>query len=302
MMMRSFELILQNPSVETRPPCSDVEIDVLERQFSVLIPEVLKDFWKSSNGAVLKDHNGSLLGVGEVAELLSGSFKEWWRDAGFLPLLFDQEASYVCMAVRAPMSPRVVELRYYETPHLLYRDWGALFESCVELLATSDCAHGYFYDKDCDFEPDADRSTEDLEAAAVLMQSDEDWKKYLAIQLLDVHSTNAWFELLNGSIFARHEARARLKRMSFKEAKQILKRDDIEFNEFKLAVRQALENSGIGLEYWHDHIGIHGKLIDLNNFYCRRHIDNAIPRLVNWFRDVKSGKEPTERAGPYMTD
>jgi hypothetical protein len=300
--MRSFDLILQNPTVETRPPCRDVEIDALEGQLSVMIPKVLRDFWKLSNGAVMKDHWATILGVGEVTDLLNGEFADWWREAGFLPVLFDQEASYVCLALRAPLSARVVELQYFETVHLLYRDWASFFEGCVGLLETSNCAHGFFREENGDFGPDADRSADDLEAAALLMQSDEHWKSHLAIQLLDVNSTDAWRKLLNGEIFSRYEARGRLRCMSSTHAKQMLKQDTKEFDEFAMAVRQALENASIGFDYAIGHIWINGQGVDLNLFFGRRHIDNAIPRLLDWFWDVKNYKSPTERIGHYMAD
>ncbi len=299
----AFDPILKNPSVKTRTPCGSGEIDNLAGQFSATIPERLVEFWQTSNGAVLTGHNASILGTSEVTELLSvAGFGEWLLQAGFLPLLYDQESNYLCIALRAPLSPRVIYVLHDDSPKLLYRDADAFFAGCADLLASNSSAGLYFHDSNGDYGPDTARTADDLATANSLMQSKDDWFIPVAIQLLDSTCADEWNELLNGDRFARQDALTRLKSMSSMAAKRILDRDAKEFDAFANDVCNALTVAAMPFERRDTVVKIDRSGMDLNAFFGRRHIDNAIPRLVNWFKDVRDGNTPLDRPGHYMAD
>lgn len=299
----TFDEILKDPTVKTQSPCESSEFDKLSRLFPVAIPKRLIEFWLLSNGAVLTGHGASILGTGEVAELLGlDGFGEWLLHAGFLPLVYDQESNYLCVAVRAPLSPRVVYILHDDSPKILYRDADALFRGCVDLLASEDFAGLYFHEANGDYGPDAARTPDDLATAKALTRSNDDWAIPIAIQLLDPTCTAEWHELLNGDRFARQDALARLKSMSSTAAKNILDRDAEDSDAFANDVCHALTLASMSFERRDTAVRIDGKWLDLNAFFGRRHIDNAIPRLVQWFKDVQEGNSPTDNPGHYMAD
>lgn len=302
-MAMIFDEILKNPTVKTQSRCESDELDELLRLLNVPIPETLIEFWRLSNGALLTAHDASILGISEVSALLRlDGFGEWLLHAGFLPLVYDQESNYLCVAVNTPLSPRVIYVLHDDSPKILYRDVDALFKGCVDLLATEDSAKLYFCESIGDYGPDAPRTPDDLATARNLMQANGDWSIPIAIQLLDSTCIDEWHELLNGDRFARQDALTRLKSLSSMAAKKILDRDAKDRAAFADDVCHALKLAAMSFERGDTAVRVNRKWMDLNAFFSRRHIENAMPRLVKWFKDVQDGNTPTNHPGHYMVD
>lgn len=298
-----FDQIVGNATVETQSPCEPTDLVKLQEQLSATIPSALVDFWQKSNGATFKHHDACILGTGEVFELLNlDGFGEWLLDAGFLPIVDDRESNYLCIALKAPLSPRIVYVLHDGSPKLLYQDIDALFEGCIELLASKDFAARYFHNADGDYKPDANRISNDIEAAKALMQSEDDWAISIAIQLLDSTCTVEWHELLNGDRFARQDALNRLRSLSSDAAKRILDRDAEDFEAFANSVCDALKLAAVPFERRQTAVRINRQWMDLNAFFGLRDIDNAMQKLVNWFMDVQNGATPADRPDNYFVD
>jgi hypothetical protein len=45
-----------------------------------------------------------------------------------------------------------------------------------------------------------------------------------------------------------------------------------------------------------------GKWMNLEGFFHRRNIPNAVPRMVAWFEDLIAKRNPHDRPGHFMSD
>lgn len=302
-MREALDRILKNPTVQTRPPCDLADLARLTAQISAPVPDGLAKFWRSSNGAIFSAHDAKILATHEVSELLHiDGFGTWLLDSGFLPFLYDEESNYIALAFKTPLEPRLIYVLHDDSPKVLYRNTESFFEGCNNLLLSADFAGLYFHMSDGDFGPDAVRTNNDLAAGKQLMQSAEDWHIAMAVQLLDATCTEEWNSLLNGDRFARQDALRRLRTMTSINAKNILASDAKAFDAFVAEVCGVLDGLGMRFEQKQGAVRINRHWMDLNAFFGRRHIKDAMPRLVDWFKDEEVGNMPTDRPGNYMAD
>jgi hypothetical protein len=47
---------------------------------------------------------------------------------------------------------------------------------------------------------------------------------------------------------------------------------------------------------------IGGKWMNLEAFFHRRNVPNAMPRMISWFEDLLAGRNPHNRPGHFMAD
>jgi hypothetical protein len=47
---------------------------------------------------------------------------------------------------------------------------------------------------------------------------------------------------------------------------------------------------------------IEGRGINIDVFFYRRRIENALPRLIDWVKDLRAGRDPHERPGHFFLD
>jgi hypothetical protein len=304
-MSDSIERLVRHPNVDTQPPCSNTDIDEVSARLHTALPAAIQRFWQSANGAKLAAHEAELLSSSQVMELLDVDvFGELLLQAGFLPLLYDQESNYVCAACRAPLAPRIVYVLHDDSPRVLYRNADSFFDGCLNLLASDTFSALYFHETRGDYGPTAPRNRDDHNAAQQLIESGGDWDIQIAIQLLDESCVDEWRALLNGDRIARQDALFRLKAIDSDGSRALLRRDSDDFGAFVTQVCDAASVAGISFNRNPENtcIRVNRKWVDLNAFYGRRHIDNALRRLIDWLLDIRDGHQPTDRPGHYFAD
>ena len=295
--------LLRHPAVEAQAPCSSDDVERLHSRLSAPIPSIALDFWRASNGATLSTHDADLLSIPEVLDLLAvDGFGDTLLVMGFLPLLYDRESNYVAASITPPLAPCIIYVQHDNSPTVLYRDTARFFVGCISMLESDDFAGLYLHTTHGDYEPAAPRSSVDHAAAKHLIASGDDWDISIAVQLLDESCQEEWNMLLNSDSYSRRDAIHRLESIQSDAALGLLRRDAEEFGKFVDRVCDAATDAGISVTQQEQAVRIHGRWIDLNAFFGRRHIDNAIPRLVSWLRYIEDGNTPTDRPGHFMTD
>jgi len=69
------------------------------------------------------------------------------------------------------------------------------------------------------------------------------------------------------------------------------------------AVAEGTQNAGLEVGQRSGTVlQVGGKWMELETFFYRRHIRDAMPRIINWFRDLIDERNPHDRPGHFMTD
>jgi len=300
-----IDKLLARDDTGTTDAAARSEIDAVSRYFDAAVPELLVKLWRASDGVTLERLDAHLLGPSEVRYLVAdGAWNEDLVERGFLPVLDDHQSNYLVVIVRDPLAVRVAHVPHDDGSRLLYRD----FESCVaDLLRAMDSeasADLYLHDAQGDYAPDAPRPEEDQNAARELMRTAgerEEWN--YAAQLLDASNLPEWAKLLETDHFVRRDVRARMRKMSSPAIRQLLRKDKAAFEAFATLAADAARRTGLKVGGRQgDALQVGGKWMNLEGFFHRRNIPNALPRMIAWFEDLIAGRNPHHRTGHYMAD
>ncbi len=297
--------LLAREDVTPTDPASRNDINAVGKEIDAPIPESLTKLWRVSDGVTLDSLDARIPGPAEVLQILTED--EWdnrWAQSGLLPVLDDNQSNYLGVFVRGARAFRVAHLPHDDGSRLLYRD----FESCaavlIEAAERGDTADVFFFETKGDYPPDAPRPEEDQEAAKTLLaephQLDE-WNH--AAQLLDASNLDEWARLLETDHFVRRDVRDRMKKMSSPAIRELLRKDEKAFEEFAELADAVARKAGLKVgRREQDTLQVGGKWMNLDAFFYRRHIPNALPRMVAWFEDAVAGRDPHDRSGHFMSD
>jgi len=296
--------LLQHPDVVHGDPASRSTIDALAMKYGATFPEPLLKIW-SAGDLTLETLDAHILGADEVLRLVE---KEHWPRAlkarGFVPLLNDHQANYLAVLVREPLAFRVAHVPHDDGSRLVYRELESCARALLEALAAGESADMFFHDTDGDYTADAPRTPTDQQAARSLLATDgehEEWN--YATQLLDESNLEGWSRLLETDHFVRRDVVARMRKLHSPVIRELLARDQRAFDEFARRVADAARNDGLKVgEQRNGVLRVNGSWMNLDGFFYRRSIPDAMPRMMAWFHDLVAKRDPRERPDNFMKD
>jgi len=296
--------LLQHPDVVHGDPASRSTIDALAMKYGATFPEPLLKIW-SAGDLTLETLDAHILGADEVLRLVE---KEHWPRAltarGFAPLLNDHQANYLAVLVREPLAFRVAHVPHDDGSRLVYRELEGCARALLEALAAGESADMFFHDTDGDYAADAPRTPTDQQAARSLLATDgehEEWN--YATQLLDESNLEGWARLLETDHFVRRDVVARMRKLHSPVIRELLARDQRAFDEFARRVADAARNDGLKVgEQRNGVLRVNGSWMNLDGFFYRRSIPDAMPRMLAWFHDLVAKRDPRERPDNFMKD
>jgi len=296
--------LLQHPDVVHGDPASRSTIDALAMKYGATFPEPLLKIW-SAGDLTLETLDAHILGADEVLRLVE---KEHWPRAltarGFVPLLIDHQANYLAVLVREPLAFRVAHVPHDDGSRLVYRELEGCARALLEALAAGESADMFFHDTDGDYAADAPRTPPDQQAARSLLATDgehEEWN--YATQLLDESNLEGWARLLETDHFVRRDVVARMRKLHSPVIRELLARDQRAFDEFARRVADAARNDGLKVgEQRNGVLRVNGSWMNLDGFFYRRSIPDAMPRMMAWFHDLVAKRDPRERPDNFMKD
>lgn len=296
--------LLQHPDVVHGDPPSQSTIEALSVKYGAAFPEPLLKVW-SAGDLTLETLDAHILGANEVLRLVE---KESWPRAlmarGFVPLLNDHQSNYLAVLVHEPLAFRVVHVPHDDGTRLIYRDVESCARAVLEALAAGESADMFFHDTDGDYPANAPRPQSDQDAARVLLATDgEDEEWNYATQLLDESNLEGWARLLETDHFVRRDVVARMRKLPSAAIRDLLARDRRNFSEFARQVSEAARGSGLKVGEQRDGVlRVNGSWMNLDAFYHRRAIPDAMPRMMAWFQDLVAKRDPRERPNNFMKD
>jgi len=296
--------LLQHPDVVHGDPASRSTIDALAMKYGATFPEPLLKIW-SAGDLTLETLDAHILGADEVLRLVE---KEHWPRAltarGFVPLLNDHQANYLAVLVREPLAFRVAHVPHDDGSRLVYRELEGCARALLEALAAGESADMFFHDTDGDYAADAPRTPPDQQAARSSLATDgehEEWN--YATQLLDESNLEGWARLLETDHFVRRDVVARMRKLHSPVIRELLARDQRAFDEFARRVADAARNDGLKVgEQRNGVLRVNGSWMNLDGFFYRRSIPDAMPRMLAWFHDLVAKRDPRERPDNFMKD
>jgi len=296
--------LLQHPDVVHGDPASRSTIDALAVKYGATFPEPLLKIW-SAGDLTLETLDAHILGADEVLRLVE---KEHWPRAltarGFVPLLNDHQANYLAVLVREPLAFRVAHVPHDDGSRLVYRELESCARALLEALSDGESADMFFHDTDGDYTADAPRTPADQQAARLLLATDgehEEWN--YATQLLDEGNLEGWARLLETDHFVRRDVVARMRKLHSPVIRELLARDQRAFDEFARRVADAARNDGLKVgEQRNGVLRVNGSWMNLDGFFYRRSIPEAMPRMMAWFQDLVAKRDPRERPDNFMKD
>jgi hypothetical protein len=299
-MADAFDRLLARADIGIRAPASWSEIDALAEHYGAALPAFLVQLWLKSDGIDLPTLHADIPGPTEIRQI-EGPGAEWLVERGFVPIFDDHESNYLAVLVRSPLAFRVSYLPHDDGSRLIYRDLDGFAQAVFDAL---DRGKAGFYKLDGDYPPDSPRPTSDQVAAQKLLATsgdNEEWN--YAIQLLDASNLAEWENVLETNHFVRRDALARMRQMKHPAIRDLLRRDQSTFEEFAAAVANAARNAGLRIgKCSGDALQIDGHWIGLETFFYRRNIANALPRLIDWVKDLCASRNPHDRPGHFFVD
>jgi hypothetical protein len=279
-------------------------IDALATRFGASFPDSLLKIWRAGNLA-LEALDAHIPGPSEILQLIEdGAWAGQLLTRGFVPVLDDHQSNYLAAIVQPPLAYRVAHLPHDDGSRLLYRDLNAFAKALLDVLDAGESADLFFHETEGDYPPDAPRPESDQDAARTLMATDgtqEEWN--YAAQLLDASNLPEWARLLETDHFVRRDVVARLRQMQSPAIQELLKRDQLSFDAFAHQAAEAARKAGLKVgEQRKDVLQVGGKWMNLEAFFHRREIPNAMPRMIAWFEDLIAGRNPHDRPGHFMSD
>jgi hypothetical protein len=303
-MSNVVEELLAHEAVTTGDPAPRADIDAVSRQLDAPLPDLLIQLWRRSDGIVLEPVDCHVPGPSEVLQALE---ENAWFDLsqrGLLPILDDHQSNVLAVFVRGPRAFRVAHLPHDDGSRLIYRDVESSFRALIDCANHGDSADSYFYEAQGDYPPDQPRPEDDQEAAKELIAGPhelDEWNH--AVQLLDAGNIAEWRRLLETDHFVRRDARERMGKMSSASIKALLAEDQKAFESFVSQAAEAARQAGLKVgRQERDVLQVGGKWMSMEGFFHRRHIPNAVPRMIAWFEDLIAGRDPHLRTGHFMAD
>lgn len=298
--------LLAHPAAGRRAagaPAADIA--ALATRLGMPLPDGLRAFWQASDGLPLPTLNMHLLAPADVLLLLADdAWPEEPPMGDWLPLLEDLEGAWLALAVRGPLVPRVLHVPHDDEPQVLFADLDSLWR---HLRAGLDAGEFELRGHHGDYAPEAPRSAADGAAARALLAGDSasgEWN--LAAQLLETDdgARTLWARLLETDHFVRRDVRARLASAPLPPALRALLADDTEaFRAFAAELAQAARAAGLRVqEVRDDALQIDGRWFLVEGFFYRRHIPDALPRLLAWIEDCLQQRDPRGRPRHFMSD
>lgn len=298
--------LLSLDGVRAAAPASEETLVEISRALGASLPDVIVRLWRTTDGLALEPLDAHILGAREALGLITETD---WRNAltprGFLPIVDDHQANYCAVVVKEPLACRVAHVPHDDATRLLYRDFDACVGAIIDGMNGDESLDGLLYRTDGDFDPDTPRSIEDQRAARALIATDgghEEWN--YAAQLLDATNVAEFAVLLETGHFVRREVRARMQQMSSPAIKALLKQDETEFSDFVYLFTAAAKAAGLKVGALQERkvLQVNGRWIDLEGYFHRRKIPDAIQRMIAWLQDQSAGRDPRKRIGHFMAD
>jgi hypothetical protein len=258
-----------------------------------------------SDGVALESLDVHILGPTEVILRIEDlGWSGGLTEAGFLPVLDAHHSIFLFVNVRGPLASRVVHFGQLSYPRLLYRSVDSALLALPEALDAEDYLDGFFDNTQGDYPADARRLLADQLAARALMATDG--RRYgwnFAVQLLDASNLAEWATLLETDHFVRRDVVARMEKMTDPAIRELLRRDRVAFEEFAARAAQAAREAGLDVgRRERNALQVGGKWMNLDGFFHRRGIPDALPRMLAWFEDLIAGRDPHDRPGHFMFD
>lgn len=274
-------------------------IDAVAALFGTALPEDLLRLWRTSDGMQLDPLDAHLLGPSEVMEIIdTATIGSMLVKAGLVPILDDHESNLLAVAVREPLAYRVVDLPHDDGPRLIYHDIKSCLRAVLEAMDGEDSAALFLHETEGDYPPTTMRSEEDHQAARTLLATMEEGNYWnFAAQLLDATTLKEWETLLDTGHFVRRDILQRLRRMDSPGIRELLRRDEEQYEEFVLLFTTALREAGLEIGKRKGtvlQIGKHG--FELDTFFHRRREPHAIPSAVARISEAINGPSTKGRA------
>jgi len=268
-------------------------------------PRRSSKLWGATDGVALESLDAHILGPTEVILLIDdGAWPERLVGQGFLPVLDDHRSNYIAVILRGPLASRVAHLPHDDGGRLLYHDVDSFIRALLVALDQGESADLFFHDTQGDYPADAPRNVADQSAARALMATDgarDEW--HYAAQLLDASNLADWATLLETDHFVRRDVVARMEKMTDPAIQELLRRDRVAFEDFATRAAEAARAAGLEVgRRERDALQVGGKWMNLEAFFYRRRIPDAVPRMLAWFEDLIAGRNPYDRPGHFMSD
>jgi hypothetical protein len=301
----AFLALLQRDDVMLRMPAANALIDKIATRYDIELPRALRSFWKQSDGLeTSRFFHGHILGATEIDELLhQGDLMRGFVRAGFVPIFHDHESNYLMLIVKRPMSPRIAYVPHDDGSQLLYANLDSMAIAISDAMDSGKSAD-VFYGIPGDYRQNGLRTEDDHAAARVLLKTDgEDGEWNFASQLLDESNLVEWAQLLETNHFIRRDVTIRLKSMTSTAIRELLQRDQIEFEKFVATFIEAAREAGFAVaERRGTVLNVAGKWCELEGFFYRRNAPDAMRRIIDWLRDNRAGRNPHDRANHIFVD
>ena len=303
-MADAVNQLLARGDVAKSEPAPRASIDELAGRFGAVLPAFLIELWVATDGVAFDSLDAHLLGPSEVILMIE---EQAWLPGlvaqGFLPVFDDHQSNYVAVLVGGPLAFRVAYLPHDEGSRLLYRDIDSFLQALIEALNGDALPAATSTIRKATTHP-TPLETRRTSAPRALMATDgtrDEWN--YASQLLDASNPAEWAMLLETDHFVRRDVVARMEKMTDPAMRELLRRDRAAFEEFATRAAEAAREAGLKVgRREQGALQVGGKWINLEVFFHRRRIPDAIPRMLAWFEDLIAGRNPHDRPGHFMCD
>jgi hypothetical protein len=286
------------------PPADSAAISRIERRFGLPIPEPVLRIWRLGSSIQWHDLDAELVGAELLCEWIDrGIWHEGFIQGGYLPLLDDHESNFATVMVRPPLAPRLAFVPHDDGPRLVYTSIETFARSMLDSLDRRELARDTLC-SECDYPRDGRRTIDDRTSGRRLLETRGDNNEWnYAIQLLDEDDIDAWERLLETDHFVRREAIQRVKSLLSRAIHELLKRDKAEFDRFASEVVAMARHEGMRVGPREDSaLQINDRWKNLETFFYRRKVSNALPRMIQWMKDQEEGRDPRKRRGHFFED
>ncbi|HTU18253.1 MAG TPA: hypothetical protein VMG10_09370 [Gemmataceae bacterium] len=297
--------LLSRAEVNRGRRASQSSLDAISERIGTPIPRPLSRLWCTGKAIAFETLDAHVPSPAEILQWIDdGSWGDELIERGFVPILDDHQSNYLAVTVRAPLAFRIVHLPHDDESRLLYRDLDSFAKAMLMALDAGESADSFFRETQGDYSPDAPRSPDDQDAARALLATDGthgEWN--YAIQMLDATNLAEWAKLLETDHFVRRDAVARMRQIQAPALQELLKRDQLAFEEFARAATDAARRAGLKVgQRKSENLQIGGTWMNLDVFFYRRNIRDAMRRMIAWFEDLIAGRNPYDRPGHFMMD
>jgi hypothetical protein len=307
-MRRTFHELLDHPDVDVRMPATSQSIGSLESRLATRLPPDLVDFWTISNGCTLASVDAEILGTADVLRWIGEDTPNSecpFTGLCLLPFLDDHESNPIVLALGRPLAPRVLRFPHDGDTRILYSNRETFALNLAQLLADGGTKASAYFDRvPGDYASDGPRSDQDRNDALALLAAPNRHQSWnLAVQILPATELDAWRTLLETDYSVRQDVRARMAKMSDPAVGNLLRKDEVAFNEFAHAVADAVRRAGFPVSRLNGRaLQVGSQWFDLDAFFHRRNAPAAMSRIVAWMNDLQHERDPRLRAQNIFTD